>query len=307
VLKITEIASFLPKKRVSNYDKTDKYGISVEFIEDRIGIKNLSVKNQDHKSSDLCVRAYDSLLQKTSSKITKNIDCCIVVTQNPDYNIPHVSAIVQKKLGLSDECACFDISLGCSGYVYGLSIIFSFMNSNNLSNGLLFTSDPYSEIVDNNDKGTSLLFGDGATVTYISNKGSFIPKAFNFGTNGNMYRDLICNNKLHMNGRSVFNFVITNIPSSVFKLLDSLNIPREQVDKYIFHQGSKYIVESITKKLKIDKNKVPFDISNYGNTISSSIPFILEKEMHNKHNNIILLSGFGVGLSLANTILKRIN
>lgn len=305
MLGIKEIASYLPEKRVSNYDKKIKFELDDDFIENKIGVKSHSLKEENEKSSDLCVKAFDNLIKKIDIDI-ESIDCCVVVTQNPDFNIPHTSAIVHGKLGLLNKCACFDISLGCSGYVYGLSNILAFMKNNDLKNGLLFTSDPYSDIIDKEDKNTALIFGDGSTVTYISEDAIFVPQDFSFGTNGSSYKELICEDKLYMNGRAVFNFTATIIPIHIQELLKKNELNDNNIDKYVLHQGSKYIVDTIRKRLKVDESKVPFDMYEYGNTISSSIPIILEKEIRNIKNNIIVVSGFGVGLSWASSILKKI-
>jgi 3-oxoacyl-[acyl-carrier-protein] synthase-3 len=306
LLGIEEIASYLPEKRESNYDKKDKFEINDDFIENKIGVKTYCVKDENEKASDLCVKVFENLTKKI--EIDKElIECCIVVTQNPDFNIPHTSAIVHGKLDLPKNCACFDVSLGCSGYVYGLSIIISFMKSNGFKNGLLFTSDPYSDIINKEDKNTALLFGDGATVTLISENAKFVPIDFCFGTNGKNYKELICEEKLYMNGRAIFNFAATTIPNHIQKLLEKNNLKDEDIDKYILHQGSKYIVDTIRKRLKVDKSKVPFDMYEYGNTISSSIPIILEKEIQDEKNNILVISGFGVGLSWGSAIIRKIN
>ena len=208
------------------------------------------------------------------------------------------------KLEFSNDCACFDISLGCSGYIYGLSNIIAFMKSNNLKNGLLFTSDPYSEIINHNDKNTDLIFGDGATVTYISKDALYIPKAFSFGTNGKAYREILCDKNLFMNGRAVFNFTATTIPKHIQKLLSDNSLEDKDIDKYILHQGSKYIVETIRKRLKVDEVKVPFDMYEYGNTVSSAVPIILEKELYDNHKRL-LLSAYGIGLSWGSAILEK--
>ena len=273
------------------------------FIENKIGVKYYTVKNDDEKASDLCIKAFENLQKKIDIEKDK-IDCMIVVTQNPDYNIPHTSAIVHGKLDLSQNCACFDISLGCSGYVYGLSVIVSFMQANNLKNGLLFTADPYSEIIDHNDKNTDLLFGDGATVTYISENFIYKPKVFKFGTNGSGYKEILCKDKLYMNGRAVFNFTATTIPKHIKELLEKSGLDDNDIDKYILHQGSKYIVDTIKKRLKVNEAKVPFDMYEYGNTVSSAVPIILEKELHKGYDKF-LLSAYGIGLSWGSTILEK--
>lgn len=304
MLGIEEIASYLPNNKISNYEKKEKFDLDDDFIENKIGVKYHCVKEENEKASDLCVKAFENLSKKVTLD-TNEIDCCIVVTQNPDFNLPHTSAIVHGKLELTNNCACFDISLGCSGYVYGLSNIISFMKSNNLKKGLLFTADPYSEIIDKEDKNTALLFGDGATVSLITENSLYCPLNFSFGTNGSAYNELLCNEKLYMNGRAVFNFTATTIPKHIKKLLEDNFMDDTNIDKYVLHQGSKYIVDTIRKRLKVNENKVPFDMYEYGNTISSSIPIILEKEIKNLDNKNIVISGFGVGLSWGSAILKR--
>lgn len=304
MLGIKNIASYIPEKKISNYDKKEKFELDDDFIENKIGVRSHTVKEKDEKASDLCVKAFKNLVNKMNF-LKEDIDCCIVVTQNPDFNIPHTSAIVHGKLELSQKCACFDISLGCSGFVYGLSNIISFMKYNGLKNGLLFTADPYSEVVDVNDKNTALIFGDAATVTYISEDALYTPQDFSFGTNGSNYEELICKDSLYMNGRAVFNFTATTIPKHIQELLEKNNLIDDNIDKYVLHQGSKYIVDTIRKRLKVEELKVPFDMYEYGNTVSSSIPIILEKLINKDENKTMVLSGFGVGLSWGSAIIKR--
>ena len=300
---IKEIASYLPKSKISNYEKKEKFDIDDHFIKNKIGVEYHTLKEKDEKTSDLCVKSFKNL-QKKFSIDKDTVDCLVVVTQNPDYKIPHTSAIVHGKLDLPQTCACFDISLGCSGYVYGLSVITAFMNQNNLKNGLLFTADPYSDIIDYNDKNTDLLFGDGAAVTYIGEHPIYIPKVFKFGTNGKDYKEILCDDHLYMNGRAVFNFTATTIPKHIQQLLEEYGLNDQDIDRYVLHQGSKYIVDTIRKRLKVDESKVPFDMHEYGNTVSSSVPIILEKELQKGYNRI-LISGYGIGLSWGSAILEK--
>jgi 3-oxoacyl-[acyl-carrier-protein] synthase-3 len=305
MLGIKQIASYLPNKKISNYDKKDKFNLDDDFIENKIGVKYHTIKEDDEKASDLCIKAYANLIHKLDID-KNNIDCVIVITQNPDFNIPHTSAIVHGKLKLSQNCACFDISLGCSGYIYGLSNILSFMQVNGLNHGLLFTADPYSEIINHEDKNTDLIFGDGATVTYISHNSLYIPKSFMFGTNGSAYKEILCDETLYMNGRAVFSFTATTIPKHIKSILENNNLEDKDIDKYILHQGSKYIVDTIRKRLKISKNKVPFDMYEYGNTVSSAVPLILEKELYKDNNQKMVLCAYGIGLSWGSAILEKI-
>jgi len=305
MLGIKAIAAYIPETAKSNYDLKAKFEIDDDFIENKIGVKYHSVKDQGFKSSDMCVKAFENL-QKTSDVTVEEIECCIVVTQNPDFNIPHTSAIVHGKLGLPESCAAFDISLGCSGYVYGLSNIIAFMQNNGMKKGLLFTSDQYSNIVDEDDKNTALLFGDAATVTLISEDATLLPVDFSFGTNGKEYKELICKDALYMNGRAVFSFTATTAPKHIKSLLEKNSLSDEDIQKYYLHQGSRYIVDTIRKRLKVDESKVPFDMAEYGNTISSSIPIMLAKDLSSLPKGKVVLSAFGVGLSWASAIIEKI-
>lgn len=303
---IEEIAYYIPERRVSNYDRKEKFNITDEFIRERIGVEQIAVKADNEDTTDLCLRAYDKLREKIQIS-PEEIDLLVVVTQNPDYSLPQTSAILQGKLELKSSCASFDISLGCSGFVYGLSIVQSFMAANKLKKGLLFTADPYSKIIDTDDKNTSLIFGDGSAVTLISEDPVFVAQDTSFGTSGKDYKDLICENTvLYMNGRGIANFAIKEVPPDILNLLSRNNLTVKDIDKYLIHQGSRFIVDSIAKKLDLEEEKVMYDIYGYGNTVSSSIPILLEKIFNNKSMVRVLASGFGVGLSWANVILKRV-
>ena len=304
IIGIENIASYIPKRVISNFDRKEEFDIDDVFIKDKIGIQSVTRKEKQEDTSDLCVKAYQNLC-KIQEIDPEEIEVMIVVTQNPDFNLPHTAAIVHKKLGFKEDVASFDVSLGCSGFVYGLSVIESFMNTNGFKKGLLFTADPYSKVINPSDKNTSLLFGDAATVTLVSDCPKLTSGKFTFGTMGEGYEELICTNELYMNGRSIFNFAARQVPKDVDKVLKANEIDKDEVDIFIFHQGSKYICDTLIRRMKLDESKVPFDAVEYGNTVSSSIPIMLEKLLNStqKKNSKFLICGFGVGLSWASSIL----
>lgn len=305
MIGITAIGTYLPEGRISNFDRLEKFDTDEDFIRNKIGILEVSVKGKDEDTSDLGVKAYEDLESKITIDKSK-IEVLIVVTQNPDTNIPHTSAIVHKKLDFPESCAAFDISLGCSGFVYGLSVIKSFMESNGFSNGVLITSDPYSKIIDENDKNTSFLFGDGATATLMTDDPVYNIGKFTFGTIGKEGHNLqVDDSILSMNGRSIFNFAARYVPGDVKNLLLKNEWEADNIDKVVFHQGSKYILDTLVKRTRLPQEKAINDILNYGNTVSSSIPMILSKIMGDEQNKCILISGFGVGLSWSSSLLFR--
>jgi len=304
---IEDVGVYIPAGRQSNESRKAQFGIDDAFLEQKIGVRNAARKAASEDTSDLCLEAFRALTEKRAID-AGSISCVVVVTQNPDARLPHVSAILHGKLGLREDCACFDISLGCSGYVHGLSIILAFMEAHSLSTGLLFTADPYSKIVDPEDKNTSLLFGDAATVTLIGTNPVFHAGPFSFGTIGKEQMELSCpsNGRLSMNGHAIFNFAAKSVPIDLDRVLAKAGLDRDEVDRFLLHQGSKYIVDTIAKRAKLDSGKVPFDIAEYGNTVSSSIPILLEKQLAPAAGNIFVLSGFGVGLAYASAVLRRV-
>lgn len=306
MIGITQIGTYVPEARQSNLDLLDIFDTNESFIREKIGVVQRALKDPEQKASDLCIKAFEDLQKKVALDVNE-VECCVVVTQNPDFNIPHTSAIVHGALGLPESCASFDISLGCSGYVYGLSIVTSFMAANGFTKGLVFTADPYSEVVNKEDKNTALIFGDAATVTLLEEGSGLVPLGFDFGSRGKDYDKLINKNGgLYMNGRAVFNFTATTVPPSVESLLAKVEVVKGDVDRWYFHQGSKYIVDAISDRLGLSADKVVFDMYDYGNTVSSSIPLLLSKDIGTiQPGQLLGLSGFGVGLSWGSTILRK--
>ena len=302
VMGIQDIASYIPLEKLENSEKAKRFQMDLHFLNGRIGVLRTARAEEGERCSDLCVKAFRALQAKSDVDI-QAIDAIIVVTQNPDHSIPHSSAIVHGKLGAREECASFDISLGCSGYIYGLSTIISFMQSNGFERGLLFTADSYANIIDPSDRNTALIFGDAASVTLITPNPSLKCSHFTFGTNGQHYDKLIVReNYLHMDGPAVFNFAAQTVPKDIEKVLKKASLTKEEIDIFLIHQGSRFIVETIAKRLGVPLAKVPFEISDYGNTVSSSIPLLLEKFCNQKVR--IAASGYGLGLSWASCLIE---
>lgn len=307
MIGINNIGCHIASKRISNLEKTEKHGVTHDFIAEKIGIASVARKKPPEKASNLCVLAYKDLAERVKKPVLDDINFLCVCTQNGDYQLPQTSAILQSKLGISKNCAAFDISLGCSGYVYSLHIAKSFMESNGLKKGLLFTSDPYSDIIDTNDKNTDLLFGDGATVTLLTKNPVFDVKNGAFETDGSRFDHLIKRNDelLVMNGRGIFNFAIKEVPAIVDKCLETNGFKKEDVDLFLLHQASKYIIDNLCRRMKLEPEKIPFVIKDYGNTISSSVPMMLRDYLEDTTKQNILICGFGVGLSIACSMLRR--
>lgn len=297
------------------------------------GVERRRVSDVKTCTSDLCIFAVEKLLNSLRWK-KEEVDCLIFVTQTPDYILPASSCIIQNKLGLSKSCFCLDISLGCSGWIYGLNTLSVLLSSGNMKKGLLLTGDTSSKVCSKEDKSTYPLFGDAGTVTALEfdeteeSKMCFVTEVDGSGGDVIIIPDGAFRNQtteasfikkkkgegiilnplqLHLEGMDVFSFGISKAPSSVNLLMDTFNINKEEVDYFIFHQANLFMNEKIRKKLKLPIEKVPYSLKDFGNTSSASIPLTLVTQVNYRLNNDSLshiACGFGVGLSWGSVYFK---
>ena len=299
------LATYVPEGRIDfskNQTLMNQWAITPEFLKNKTGFLKVARKKVGDQASDLAMAAFLQLQKKTAFD-TSAIDLVVVVTQNPDTRLPHVSAILHDRLGLSSTCAAFDISHGCAGYVYGIAVTQSFMKEHGLRKALLFTSDPYSGIVDPADRDTALLFGDAASVTLLSEDPVWVCGKFSFCTNGQHHSSLrVLDKTLVMDGLQVFNFAAKQIPLEITKVLQLNQLKIEDIDSFLIHSGSRFIVDTIVQRAGLPPGRCPFGDTDVGNTISTSLPLLLEKEFLTSRT--VILTGFGVGLSSASTVLR---
>lgn len=333
---LTGIAVAVPKTKKINLDDVFFSREDINKFISTTGISEYRVADHTTTTSDLGFEAAQKLILEMN--IDKNeIDILVFVSQTPDYvNIPNTAPIIQDRLGLSNKCLAFDLPLGCSGFIYGLSTIASYMQNPAIKKGLLICGDTLSKIVGNNDKSTALLFGDAASASILERKESNSIMHFNLGSDGGGYKAIIVNDggsrkpfnensleiidygegikrnqcELSLDGMDVFSFGITQAPKSVKELLAFVDINIEEIDFAIFHQANKMMNEMIRKKLKLEKEKVPYSLDKFGNTSSASIPITMVTELKNQlrnDENKLLLCGFGVGLSWGSCYLTTEN
>ncbi|KQQ57114.1 3-oxoacyl-ACP synthase [Pseudomonas sp. Leaf127] len=307
MIGIKSIASYVPTEGVDNYAQGARFDKDEEFILGKIGSTFLPRKDAAQETSDLCVEAVNKLLAGNPQLSRDSIDVLIVVTQNGDEEgLPHTAAIVQDKLGLTTAVAAFDISLGCSGYVYGLYAIKGFMEATGLKNGILVTADPYSKIVDPDDRNTTMLFGDAATATWMGEDAAWLLGKAKFGTDGSGAPHLkVSNGVFYMNGRQVFNFALLKVPAHLHELLADSDLTPDDIDAFCIHQGSAAIVDAVARRFEDQPEKFVKDMVETGNTVSSSIALLVEKHVLGSSWKRVALSGFGVGLSWGSAIIYR--
>ncbi|WP_288260234.1 3-oxoacyl-ACP synthase III family protein [uncultured Prochlorococcus sp.] len=310
--RILDIASYLPEKVITNEELANKFeNWTPEKIFEKTGIKLRHFADENENVSDMGFFAAKKLLEKTNFNKEK-IDMLILVTQSQDQCLPSTSCMIHEKLELSSQCGNFDINQGCSGYIYGLSIAKSLIASGEFKNVLLITGDTYSKLINQNESSVATLFGDGATATlivpdYPGKKG--IGPSY-FGTDSSKKDYLICNylglkkptknqKPLMMNGPGILNFTLSILPKELNIYLKQNNLLIEEFDLVLFHQANKFILKSLYKKIGIEDKGI-ISLENTGNTVSSSIPMVLETIIQDNKKNV-LLAGFGVGLSWAFT------
>lgn len=301
-----------------------KWGGVNSFCEST-GIKARRRACDDTTSADLCQAAAEKLIAELGWN-KKEIEILVFVTQTPDYILPATSCLLQYKLGLSKDCYTLDISLGCSGWVYALSVIAALMQNGTIKKGLLLAGDTPTKLCSIEDKSSYPLFGDAGTVTAIEFDTASRGMQFAFNSDGEGYETIIVregayrnpvsensfemhedgenivrnNLDVELDGMNVFSFGITKAPKSVKQLCEHFGIDKDSVDLFTFHQANLMMNEMIRKKLKLPEEKVPYSMDDFGNTSSASIPLTLAtRESSRLESETIkhIACGFGVGLS----------
>lgn len=333
-MSISAISVYYPPTVLSNEELAK---IFKDWDSDKVflktGIRQRYVVNGE-TVSDMAVLAAENLFKENNIN-RDDIDFILLCTQSPDYFLPTTACLVQNRLSLSTECGALDFNLGCSGYVYGLSLAKGLLMGGMATNVLLITSEIYTRYLHPMDRSVRTIFGDAATATLITQKskeschwGEFV-----FGTDGRGASKLIvaangiyysCNRttnaaqaneqsnmrspeNLYMDGPAIFNFTLDLMPDLFDQILFRNNFSREDIDLFVFHQANKFMLTSLREKLGIPEDKFYINIENTGNTVSSTIPialFQLLKEGKLSKGMNIMLVGFGVGYSWAGCIIR---
>ncbi len=320
MFRISEIETYFPEKKVTNEDLQKEFPEwSPEKIFNKVGVKQRYTASAEETVLELAVKASEKLLKK----IDKNeIDFILFCTQSPDYHLPTTACILQDRLGLRKNIGALDFNLGCSGFVYGLSIAKGLIATGAAQNILLVTAETYTKYLRKSDKSNRTIFGDGVAATFIQKDEAKENFQFILGTDGSGYDNLIVRNGggknrinkedeagncLYMNGQNIFIFTIEKIPALVKEILEKNNLTKNNVDYYIFHQANAHILRRQREILDIPEEKFYINLEKYGNTVSSTIPIALKDALETgkvKRGQKIMLIGFGVGLSWGATIIE---
>ncbi len=330
--RIAAIDYYLPENVLSNELLSREFPEwSVEKISAKTGIHNRHIAGDEEFASDLAASAAKRLFAQLEIR-PDEIDYLLVCTQSPDYLLPSTACVVHEAINLRKDAGSSDINLGCSGFVYALGQAKGLIESGQVSNVLILTTDTYSKFVNRSDKSVRTIFGDGAAAALITDDGAAGQlDAFVYGTDGSGARHLIVPKgglrdgtglapnadaesrglesngyDLYMDGPEIFNFTIRTVPESVDAILGKASMVIEDIDLFVFHQANAFMLDHLRRKLKLPREKFFVSLQESGNTVSSTIPIALrDAEMQGvlQRGQRVLLLGFGVGLSWGGLVM----
>ena len=328
---IKALSYYLPEKVVTNEELVKEFPEwSVDKVAQKVGVDSRHVAAEDETAGDMAEKAARKLFEDYQID-PKSIDFMMLCTQSPDYFLPSTACVLQDRLGIPTSAGAFDYNLGCSGCVYGMAMAKGLIVAGIAKNVLLLTAETYNKYLHASDKGNRSIFGDGAAACLISSEGFAEIGEFALGTDGSGANDLIVktgasrqkyatgkfvedeeghvwyDDYLYMNGGAIFNFTLDAVPDMMAQILERNMLEKDQIDYYVFHQANKFMLSTIRKVCVLPKDKFYINLANTGNTVSSTVLIGL-KDCIDKHmikkGDIVMISGFGVGLSWGGTILK---
>ncbi len=321
-VKIVGVGHYAPERIVDNHDLEQWLDTTDEWITTRTGMKRRHWTSENEATSDLALAAARNALAN-AGLAPDDIDAYIVCTVYPDFLFPATACIVASKLGAHDKPA-FDMEIACSGFIYGLTVASSLIRAGVYRRVVLIGAETLSKLINREDRGTAILFGDGAgaVVLEASEEDSFL--ASELGSDGSRPELLRVEtggsrvpvshatldrkaDRIHMQGREVFKFAVTKMIAATDRALEKAHLTKGDVDVLIPHQANKRIIDAAMKYLDIPPERCVVNIQEYGNTSAASIPIALSEAVRGgriKPNDVIVFVGFGGGLSWGAVVWK---
>lgn len=325
------ISYYLPEKVVTNEELVHEFSEwSVDKVAQKVGVDSRHLAAVDETAGDMAEKAARKLFYEYQID-PESIDFLMLCTQSPDYFLPSTACVLQDRLGIPTSAGAFDYNLGCSGCVYGMAMAKGLIAAGIAKNVLLLTAETYNKYLHSSDKSNRSIFGDGAAACLISTEGFAEIGEFSLGTDGSGANYLIVktgasrqktatglsvedeeghiwyDDYLYMNGGAIFNFTLDAVPVMMNQILEKNQLKKEEIDYYVFHQANKFMLNTIRKVCVLPKDKFYVNLAETGNTVSSTVLIGLKDCLDNqtiKSGDIVMISGFGVGLSWGGTILK---
>jgi len=325
---IGPIACYLPEKRETVDDLCLEFpNWPMDAVYEKTGVFARHIAGEEETASDMGVTACEALFKRHDID-PASIDFLLLCTQTPDYPLPTTACLVQDRLKLPIRCGALDFNLGCSGYVYGLAMADGLIRGGMAERVLLVTSETYSKYIDHADRSLRTIFGDGAAATLVEAADEPSVGPFVFGTDGSGGDLLFVDqggarlpsqalkptkrkrwkSSLYMDGPEIAKFVLETVPPLVRDLLEKSNLSDEHVDCYLMHQATSHLLNHLRGRMEIDPERMPCNLHDYGNTVSSTIPFLINDLRISgrlRPGARTVMTGFGVGLSWAGCIWRE--
>nr|WP_297230941.1 ketoacyl-ACP synthase III [uncultured Prevotella sp.] len=333
---ITAMAGAVPKHVIKNLEYTDFFPADqVKEVVEKVGIYERRFADEQTCSSDLCFAAAQKLI--IDNDINRDeIDLLVFISQTQDYRMPATSITLQHRLGLSQNCIAFDVNLGCSAFIYGMSVVYSMMQYNGIRKALILDGETRSKVYSPRDRRSAFIFGDGGVAALVERNSKFGETTLSLNSDGSRadlimikaggyrhrstpetltehvvdsYGNMRSDEQGYMKGGDVFNFVIREIPRDIKKTMAEAGVSADTIDYFCFHQANNFINSYIAKKMKLDLSKIPHTIEKYGNTSSVSVPLTIISELKDKliGSKTLMMSAFGVGMTWATGIVSFVD
>lgn len=309
--KIIGTGSYLPERKMTNDILSTIVDTNDEWITTRTGIKERRIAKEQESIIDMSAKAGEKALENAGME-AKEIDLILVATMSSNYALPNIASGVQAKLK-AENAVCMDMNAACSGFVYGLSTANAYIQAGIYKTVLLIGAETLSRLIDWKDRGTCILFGDGAGAALAKAvpDGRLEQVLYSDGTKGACLSMTEPNEEnksfMQMNGQEVFRFAVKKVPESIQCLLKQSEMVKENISFYLLHQANVRIIRSVAERLKEPLEKFPTNLEWYGNTSAASIPILLDEQNRKgilKEGNNIILSGFGGGLTWGSILLQ---
>ena len=323
-LRIAGVGYCVPDTVITNDDLTKLYETSDEWIYTRTGIKERRVVSGNESAVDLGVKAAENALNKSGFK-AEDIDCVIAAASAPPLLYPALACDIQTRLGIPNYVPSFDLTAACTGLIYSLQVARGLIGSGLYKNILIVAADNNSRLVDWKDRGTSILFGDGAGAMVVTEAEDGVDDIMSLDVRADgsigQYISLnmagencplvepcdVVDSKVHMAGRDVYKFVVSTLPNYVDKAIELAGLKAEDINYLIPHQANQRIIEALQQRLQYSDEKVISNIKYYGNTSAASIPIALVEGVEKgkiKLGSTAILCGFGAGMTWGAAVVR---
>lgn len=314
--RIAGTGSYLPKQILTNADLEKTVDTSDEWIMKRVGIRKRHIVGDTGETTcSMAVHAAKAAMS-AAGVTAEDIDLIIVGTATADFFFPSAACIVQKELGIKNECPSFDLNAACAGFIYGVSVADQYIRAGTAKNALVIGAESLSRLVDWKDRGTCILFGDGAGAVVLQPSDEPGVIITNILADGK-YAELLSAKSslwngdatptLHMDGREVFKVAVTKLDEIVDQTLEKAGMDKSEIDWLIPHQANTRIIKAIAKRLRLPMERVVLTIEEHANTSSASIPLALDVAVRRgqiKRGEILMLEAFGAGFAWGSALVK---